>query len=41
MAWESSSRPSSAAFMDSVERPAISETTKRVPLPTSSGEMCS
>ena len=33
--------PSSSAFMVMVARPAISLTRKRVPLPTSSGAMCS
>ena len=41
MASESSSSPSSSAFMARVDRPAISDTTNRVPLPTRSGEMCS
>ncbi len=36
-ASESSSRPSSSALSANVDRPAISDTTKRVPLPTASG----
>ena len=35
------SRPSSRAFNSIDDRPAISETTKRVPLPTATGSMCS
>ena len=34
-------RPSSAAFIVIVARPAISDTTKRVPFPTVSGSTCS
>ena len=40
-AGPSISRPSSAAFIVIVARPAISLTTKRVPLPTCSGSTCS
>ena len=40
-AGPSISRPSSSAFIVIVARPAISLTTNRVPLPTSSGSTCS
>ncbi len=40
-ASESSSSPSSWALSARVDRPAISDTTKRVPLPTESGWTCS
>ena len=40
-AGPSIARPSSSAFIVIVARPAISLTTKRVPLPTSSGSTCS